>query len=230
MKIEEKLVSGEVKEILPNIFAVIVKNNYDRGMLFCRYQEFYESPFSEIRGMNFSLEYFMKHYSEKNGKTHFSYPYEWVGYNIPSNKLFEANKLFKDNFTEYDKIMCKIINYCDTVVRERNDNTIQHWYLIGVDKLSSGVMNHEIAHGLYYTNPHYKVEMDYLTMHINPKTYESLRSSLVKVGYDNDKTIIDDEIQAFMSTGKLYSWKDSVFEKHHKDFKKVFKKYNKKIK
>lgn len=230
MKIEEDLVKGEIREILPNIFAVVIKNKYDRGMLFCRYQEFYESPFKEIKGNNFSLEYFMKLYTEKNNKSNFSYPHDWEGYNIPSKSLFDAHKLFKNNMTEYDKVMCKIIHYCDQMVKERNDNYLQHWYLIGVDKLTSGVINHELAHGLYYTNPHYKAHMDYLVMHIKPKIYESLKSSLIKTGYSSDKTIIDDEIQAYMSTGKLYTWSDKHFELYHNEFKKVFKQYNKRIK
>lgn len=230
MKIEEDFVKGEISEILPNIFVVTIKDGYDRSMLFCRYQEYYESPFKEIKGNDFSLEYFMRLYTKKNNKKYFSYPDDWSGYNIPSKSLFDAHKLFKNNLTEYDKIMCKIIHYCDQTVKEKNDNHLQHWYLIGVDKLTSSITNHELAHGLYYTNPHYKAHMDYLVMSIKPKIYESLKSPLIKIGYDSDKTIIDDEIQAYMSTGKLPSWNDKHYELYHNEFKKVFKQYNKRIK
>jgi hypothetical protein len=40
MEITHPLVVGEVKEIKPHIYAVIVKDDYDRAMLFCRYQEY----------------------------------------------------------------------------------------------------------------------------------------------------------------------------------------------
>ena len=39
MKIEYK-----IEEVRPNVFAVIVKDHYHRAMLFCRVQEYYESP------------------------------------------------------------------------------------------------------------------------------------------------------------------------------------------
>lgn len=34
----------KIKEVKPNVFAVVVKDKYDRAMLFCRAQEYYESP------------------------------------------------------------------------------------------------------------------------------------------------------------------------------------------
>jgi hypothetical protein len=47
------------------------------------------------------------------------------------------------------------------------------------------------------------------------------------MGYVDDKKIIDDEIQAFMSTG-LYNGLDTKELKvYEKDFKKNFKKYTK---
>ena len=54
MKIKNEYVNGEVKQIKPNIFAVSIKDNYERTMLFCRYQEFYECPYEEIRGKFFT--------------------------------------------------------------------------------------------------------------------------------------------------------------------------------
>ena len=44
-----------IKEVRPNVFAVIVKDHYHRAMLFMRVQEFYESPNTEFRGKNFSI-------------------------------------------------------------------------------------------------------------------------------------------------------------------------------
>ena len=56
MKIKYDFINGEVKKIKPNIYSVIIKDDYDRAMVFCRYQEFYESPYNEIRGKFFTLE------------------------------------------------------------------------------------------------------------------------------------------------------------------------------
>ena len=223
MKINYKIVSGEVKQIRPNIFAITIKNNYDRSMLFCRYQEYYESPFPEIRGKFFTLEEYMRLYSIKNNRGHyFSYPHDWAGYNIPSNILLEAEHVFRNNMNLYDEIMTEIIHHCV------DKSNYKPWYLIGVDKTGSTTMNHEIAHGLYYTNMKYKSEMDNLIGNIEPKIYNQFKKSLIKLGYANDKVIIDDEIQSYMSTGKLLSWNNKDYEKYSKDFVKVFKKYNKK--
>lgn len=230
MKINDLLVKGEVKEISPNIFAVIIKNNYDRGMLFCRYQEYYESPFNEIRGNYFTLEDFMKIYTEKNKKTHFTYTEDWSGYNVPSGVLIKSNKLFSSSLTAYDDVMREIIEHCDGIVKSKSDQENTQWYLIGVDKITSKTMDHEIAHGLYYTNVHYKVEMDYLISHIKPSVFKHFKKELIKIGYHDDVNIINDEIQAYLSTGKLSSWNEKYYDEYHKQFYNVFKKYNKKVK
>jgi hypothetical protein len=225
MVINNPVVTGHVEEIKPFIYAVVVKDNYDRSMLFCRYQEFYESPFPEIRRQFFTLEYYMKLYRERNKKFVFTYPVDWSGYNIPSNIIHEAKKTFRKTETDYDRVMNEIITYCDRESEIKNDGIPHPWYLIGADKIKSSTMNHEIAHGLYYTNLNYKVEMDYLVSHIKPAHYNQLKTQLIKTGYVDDKKIIDDEIQAFMSTGKLHSWSDSTYNLYGKEFRKVFKKF-----
>ena len=101
---KSKVVSGSINKIMPNIYAVIVKNDYDRGMLFCRYQEFYESPFPEIRNQEFTLEELMRTYVKKNKSGMFTYPADWAGYNIPSNILKKGQKVFsKTNNYNYNK-------------------------------------------------------------------------------------------------------------------------------
>jgi hypothetical protein len=74
----------------------------------------------------------------------------------------------------------------------------------------------------------YRIEMDKLIINIEPKIYNQLKKSLIKTGYVDDKKIIDDEIQAYMSTGNSSTWKNEHYEKYSKDFVKVFKRYNKK--
>lgn len=228
MKINHPLVEGEIVEIKPFIYAVVIKDTYDRAMLFCRYQEFYESPYSEIRGKEFTLESYMRLYTKRNKKLMFSYPYDWYGYNIPSNTIKDALKTFKKTKTQYDEIMGDIIDYCEMESRKSNNDRSHLWYVIGVDKLKSSTMNHEIAHGLYYTNLHYKVEMDYVITHMDKRVYKRLCKELIKKGYADDKKILDDEIQAFMSTGKLISWSDEDYKMYSNEFTKIFKKYNSK--
>jgi hypothetical protein len=57
----------QIKEVKPFIFAVIIKDKYDRAMTFCRAQEYYESPSLKFRGKQFSIWYYMKWYHERYG-------------------------------------------------------------------------------------------------------------------------------------------------------------------
>ena len=61
MKIEYTL-----KNLYPGVYLCTIKDMYDLTMTFCRVQEFYESPFKQIRNKKFLLLEFMKLYSKKN--------------------------------------------------------------------------------------------------------------------------------------------------------------------
>jgi len=224
MNIKHPLVKGKVKEIKPFIYCVEIDDDYDRAMLFCRYQEFYESPYKKFRGKSFTWMEYMRHYKNAWKKRVFTYPDDWSGYNIPSNVIDKANnKFYKD--TEYDVIMNDIYFYCANDAMEKNDGTRHEWYLIGASSKDKGTTNHEIAHGLYYTNKEYKKNVTSLIKNIKPIHYEKLKKKLIKMGYVDDKKIIDDEIQAFMSTG-LYNGMDTKeLEVYEKDFRKNFKKF-----
>jgi hypothetical protein len=225
MKINHPLVQGVVKEIKPNIYCVLVDDNYDRAMLFCRYQEFYESPYKIFRNKYFTWMEYMRFYKDAWKKKTFTYPEDWSGYNIPCNILQVAHHQFcKD--TEYDSIMNDIYWYCTNDATEKNDGRRTDWYLIGASSKDLKTMDHEIAHGLYFTNKDYKRDVNKLIKGIKPTHYDKLKKKLMKMGYVNDKKIIDDEIQAFMSTG-LYNGLDTKeLKKYETGFVKNFKKYS----
>jgi hypothetical protein len=226
MKIDYPLVKGKVKEIKPSVYCVIVDDNYDRAMLFCRYQEFYETPFKKFRGKYFSWVEYMRHYKKSWKKDVFTYPEDWSGYNIPSNVLEKGVDVFYKE-TQYDEIMSNIYSYCANDTQQKNDGTHKPWYLIGASSKDLKTMDHEIAHGLYYTNKEYNTEVKKLIDKIKPEHYVKLKKKLVKMGYVDDKKIIDDEIQAFMSTG-LYNGLDTKeLKKYEQPFIKNFKKYRK---
>ena len=226
MTIKHPLVKGKVKEIRPFIYCVEIDDDYDRAMLFCRYQEFYESPYKKFRGKPFTWMQYMKHYKDAWKKRVFTYPDDWAGYNIPSNVMQRANHIFCKE-TEYDEIMNDIYFYCAIDSQNKNDGTRCDWYLIGASSKDKGTLNHEIAHGMYYTNKEYKKEVIKLIDKIKPSHYEKLTKKLVKMGYVNDEKIIDDEINAFMSTG-LYNGLDTKELKvYERGFKSNFKKFNK---
>lgn len=226
MKIKNDFVVGEVKQIRPQIFAASIKDNYQRTMLFCRYQEFYESPYEEIRGKFFTWEKYMSVYRNRWKKNLFTYPEDWSGFNIPSNIVEKAMNTFSKDKGPYDEIMSDIWYHCENYPLRYNKPRTK-WYLIGADSFKSSTMNHEIAHGLYYTSKQYKINCDNLISNIKPAHYDKLRKKIIKMGYIDDKKIIDDEIQAFMSTG-LYNGLDTIeLSRYEKDFINNFKKFNK---
>ena len=226
MKIKHYLVTGELKQIAPNIYCVAIEDAYDRAMLFARYQEFYESPVKGIRNKFFTLEGLMKRYRDHYKKETFTYPEDWAGYNIPSNVLWKAYDTFYKDRNEYDKIMSDIIYFCENYPLQF-DKPRTKWYLIGTDNFKSTTMNHEMAHALYYTNPEYKKNCDELISKIKKSHYNKLKKILVSIGYLDNKKIIDDEIQAFMSTGLYDKLDDEVLKPYTKEFVRNFKRFNK---
>ena len=223
-KIKHSLVKGSVKEVAPRIYCAIIDDDYDRAMLFCRYQEYYESPYKNFRGKRFTWMEYMRFYKNAWKKRTFTYPDDWSGYNIPSNVMDKSNNIFyKDS--EYDVVMNDIYFYCSTDSQNKNNGTRCDWYLIGASSKDKGTTNHEIAHGLYFTNKEYKKNVTNLIKNIKPIHYEKLNKKLIKMGYVDDKKIIDDEIQAFMSTGLYNGMETKELKVYEKEFRKNFKKF-----
>jgi len=226
ISLKKPLVKGEVREIAPNIFGVIIKDRYQRAMLFCRYQEFYESPYKEIRGKYFTMEKYMDLYREKNGEKFFTYPGDWSGYNIPSEKLWKALDTFsKKGRGEYDEIMSLIIHCCENYPLRSGKPRVKKWYLLGADSFDSSIMDHEVAHGLYYTNKEYRERCDSLISEMKKADYKKMKKVLIKIGYADDVKIIDDEIQAYMSTGLIDRFDVASLKKYTKNFEKNFRSY-----
>lgn len=180
----------KIKEVKPNVFAVIVKDKYDRAMLFCRAQEYYESPSPRFRGKNFSIWDYMKWYHDQNGNG-FSYGNDWSGFNIPLKTIRECyNKLTKPE-TPYDKIMDQILAKLRSV---SNDG-----YIIAAKNTNGETFKHEVCHAIYHTNKNYKKQMDALTNGLPKKYYNVFKSNLLQMGYA--QKVIDDEIQAYLQYG-----------------------------
>ena len=226
MNIKHPLIKGKVKEIKPFIYCVEIDDDYDRAMLFCRYQEFYESPYKKFRGKPFTWMEYMRHYKLAWKKRTFTYPDDWSGYNIPSNVMERANNVFYKD-TEYDQIMNDIYFHCTIDSQNKNNNTRCNWYLIGASSKDKGTTNHEIAHGLYFTNKEYKNNVTKLIKNIKSTHYEKLKKKLIKMGYVDDKKIIDDEIHAFMSTGLYNGLNTKELKVYEKEFKKNFSNFTK---
>ncbi len=99
--------------------------------------------------------------------------------------------------------------------------------MIGASSKDLRTLDHEIAHGLYYTNSEYKKEVGKIIKLVKPSHYDKLKKKLVKMGYADNKKIINDEIQAFMSTGLYNGLDTNELKVYQKSFIKNFKKFNK---
>lgn len=200
------------------IYAVKISDQRVRALLFLRYQEFYESQFSEIVNQDFEINDFINLYIKSNElKDMFTYNIDWSGFNLPSTSIEKCMVGIKDP-NEYDRIFSQIVQ---TIRREYPTGK---YYLLGVDKLSGDLMDHEVAHALYFINPNYKKEMDSIIESMSEDSKIGLSDYIVAMGYN--KAVVYDEIQAYMSTGlsgKMVEIEE--INKYTDNFKSIFKKY-----
>jgi hypothetical protein len=220
------IVTYSLYEVAPKIYAVQVADDYDRAMLFLRAQEYYESAFSEFRGRNFNIFAYMNHYRKRMNKDYFSYTFDWCGYNVPSSEVegcYNQLDYETDMITPYDEHMMNIL------WRIRQHQKRGNFYLLGVDALDSWVMDHEMAHALFFTNSDYKKEMLENISALPINLHDSLASVILQIGYP--EKVVADEIQAYLSTGAADEMKGiRGIKTWEKRFSKTFKKYNVKSK
>lgn len=177
-----------INEIRKNIFLLTFKNQYEATSTFMRLQEYYESPYKGIKNCCFTLEEYMDRYAKENGN--FTYNEDWSGFNVPDNIVRNFFKIFGDNLLEKEKELYGKIEFLI--------NDIKNFYLIGVYKDED--LNHEIAHGYYYLDSIYKNNMDINTSLIDTNIIRNIKKVLKKFGYC--KEVLNDEIQAYLSTEK----------------------------
>ena len=222
MKIDYK-----IEEVRPNVFAVIVKDHYHRAMLFCRVQEYYESPNPQFRGKNFSIWDYIEWYSREHNDV-FTYTFDWGGFNIPLKTAYDCYEKLREHETPYDKIMNSIVGTIELKMFNKKNTRNWNAYIIGADSTESDTFDHEICHGLYTTNKEYKELVDEITLSIPLEDYTKFRDNLLAMGYTMG--VIDDEIQAYLSTNYEYTKFSKGVNKKlckalHKEYIKVFNKY-----
>ena len=198
----KNLVNYTISIIEPRIFAVVIKDQYERGMTFCRVQEFYESPSPKFRDKGFSIWDYMDWYA-KNHHSKFSYPGDWSGFNLPVEIIV---KCYGEHWmplgnpglyeTPYDEILSNIL--ADITIEVGSHNCL-NGYIIGTDKIEGDLFNHEIRHAKYYTDLRYRKLVNGVTKRIKkglPAQYKQLKKNVMEMGYA--ARVVDDEIQAYM--------------------------------
>jgi len=206
-----------LKEVSPDLFLLSFDDPYDAPLYFMRLQEFYEAPNLNFKGQPFEMMDYIKAHHKK-GK--FSYLADWDGFNIP-NWVFD--KLYKKGIPDenkYDRFMKSI--YEMIRVKVKGDK----FYLIGCAAKSKEVINHEIAHGLWYLSSEYRAAQERnMASSFSDPLYGRLRDALAEIGYSSSGDVMSDEIQAYCSTG-LSKELEKVLDKHCKNKDEMLKKFN----
>jgi len=237
MKIDYK-----ITEVRDRVFAVTIEDGYDRAMTFMRVQEFYESPNPDFRGKHFNIWDYIEWYS-RTKKGAFTYAFDWSGFNIPlpiawecyegkdkpTKKMYDSVRSMPDSWkSKWDETMKDIVWLVQSKMFNKKNRRDMNAYIIGAKDMEGDTFQHEVAHGLYYTNKEYKQLMDEITEAIPLDIYLKFRNNLLSMGYT--ESVVDDEIQAYMSWG----WEYAKFSKGvnkkvckalNKEYQKVFNKY-----
>lgn len=201
----------KLREVTDKVWVVEFDSYYNLAMTFLRYQEYYESPNPRFFRNPFMINEYVEWYS---GGEEFTYHMDWLGFNIPSKFILECQSNIPDP-NEWDIIMNDII----TKIKETSGDI---FYLLGIKEGDDDVLEHEVAHGLFFTNKDYQIEMmdiyDTLPDKVKSKVHSYLRESS---GYSEE--VFMDETQAYMSTGLPHELKS--LDSYSKSFKDVFKRY-----
>lgn len=190
-----------LEELTEDIFHVKFKTNNQLAKTFLRFQEHFESP--KFRGKIFTLEEFKKWYipnSPKGKKTgKFTYYEDWRGFNIPSHIL---EPFYQGKFDPLSYREKQLLN----LFKDRRN---KRFYIIGTSEDTKNYsLKHEIAHGLFYTNPEYKRDVLKILDEIDTKSRDEINKYLSKSGgyhpdywVDETHTYIKDEMKILEKNG-----------------------------
>ena len=180
-------------KLADKIYALKIADEHLRSFIFMRVQEFYESQNPKFFQNDYQIADFIKWYKEDFKKSkYFTYGTDWGGFNIPSEAINTCLKGLKEDPNDYDKMLMAIV---DTIKKDEDGR----FYLIGTDLSDGGLLDHEMAHGLYYTNLDYRKQIDSIITRMTPSMHKKVADSLLDMGYN--QRVIDDEIQAYIATG-----------------------------
>jgi hypothetical protein len=174
-----------------------------------RFQEYYESP--KFRGKFFSLDEFISWYKKtKNGR--FSNFSDWSGFNFPSKIL----KAFRNgNFGKLTRRERIVLN---SLPKEGK------FYVIATHKSrdknwDQSVMDHEVAHSLFYLNKNYRRQALKILEKVKLKP---IFKYLKKLGYA--KSVFLDEAHAYLGVDSLQLRRECIdLDPYRKSIKKLNK-------
>ena len=207
----------KTKKPIKNCLLLEFNTQKDLALAFCRVEEYYEGN-PRVNGKYLSFVDFIDAFMTDDGKL--DYFHYWTGFNIPGDIFMKWSQNNMSDKTYWE------IALADAVYK-KIDFT-KPFYIIGGKKGDMEVIDHEIAHALYYMNTEYKDLMDTANYQFYKNVrgeYSKMVKALKKMGYGDN--VIKDEVQAYMST----SGKKELVEKFGLDFNKIqgFRKLYRKV-
>lgn len=186
-----------------NIIHITQYTQFELNSTFMRIQEFYESPYVEIKDKYFTMDTMMTVYAICNKDCKFTYFTDWAGFNIPGHIVL---KFFRTFWFDLRKKEIQILK-CLTLKQLLG---LEKFYIIGTQIKDDRTIVHETAHALYYLNDSYRKEMDFLISEMSHERKAKWYDWLLKKQYCEE--VLDDEIQAYSvernikSFGKVYDY------------------------
>lgn len=177
------------------VYLLSFKDDMRMSLSFMRFQENYESP--KFKGKYFDVLEYVEWYCKSRDQKYFSYMEDWGGFNIPDYVVARM----MENLNDFSKFEMNIID-SNRSIRLDLDSRSRHsdkFYLIGALAGDETTLDHELSHGLWHTNPLCRRRSKSIIKGLKKKEYDSLKSWLIEMGYH--KSVIDDEINAYLSTG-----------------------------
>lgn len=226
------MLNFKLEEIFPHIYHLHFDSAYDCAMSFVRFQEYYESP--KYRKQIFTLVDYMEWYAKTKGEGAFTYPVDWSGFNVPDWAIRQVRKADIPDLNKYDQRMFAFIDWVE-------DKEFPHnYYFVGTsvegykkNGEEEGVLDHEIAHALYYTDSSYRGRVERLLYEWDGRDgrgghkgeeLDSAKDVLRAImGYH--KEVVKDEIQAYCATGLCEELEGVISEKEMEPFQELFQEF-----
>jgi len=191
---------------IPQCLLVQFEDKRELSLSFCRVQEFQESKLADVKGIPLSFaEFVHAHMDSKGVITYFN---EWDGYNF--NDIVWRRWLPWER-SKQEKSLIKIMD-------DKLD-TRKPFYVIGTLVGDNDTVNHELAHAMWY------LDMGYRRMarailetfkEYDRFDYGRMLKALSDMGYHDD--VLEDELQAYMSTGTLAELREINFHEIAKPY------------
>ena len=180
----------QLKRVTNRIYHLNFDKQVSLTSTFLRFQEYYESP--KFKDKVFTLKEFKRWYS-KGGKNPFRYYWDWEGFNLPSPMLEPFYDGEFDPLTKNEKLLLSALKHLRG----------EKFCVVGTyGDLDYSVYEHEVAHGLWFTNDKYRQRASEALKGVVGANRKKLEEMLRRSGYDS--SVWEDEKHAYISANPYY--------------------------